>query len=250
MQHVRDQNWTAIGIDFFIVVVGVFVGIQVSNWNDARVERTKERAHLGALREDIKNDIIDINQRIDDLAQVALYGNQVLTELGKKDGCAKECWPVIVRAFHASQWFDMTFQSSFNELQRGGPRNERLKGDIATYFLQRERTNVTNELPLYRELARSIIPIAAQTHLWANCYQLDGRIETMRLDCPPVLTEDESQRVIDAFRDHPQITSSLTYWLSSNEVTKQGLTDQLKVAGALIASIDSEIGAGIGKPAT
>jgi len=34
-EHVKDQNWFAVGIDFFIVVVGVFIGIQVSNWNEA-----------------------------------------------------------------------------------------------------------------------------------------------------------------------------------------------------------------------
>jgi hypothetical protein len=26
-QHVREQNWTAIAIDFVIVVTGVFIGI-------------------------------------------------------------------------------------------------------------------------------------------------------------------------------------------------------------------------------
>jgi len=31
IQHFRQQEWTAIGIDFLIVVVGVFMGIQVSN---------------------------------------------------------------------------------------------------------------------------------------------------------------------------------------------------------------------------
>lgn len=39
IEHVKAQNWTAIAIDFVIVVVGVFIGIQVSNWNDARVTR-------------------------------------------------------------------------------------------------------------------------------------------------------------------------------------------------------------------
>ena len=34
--HFRKQEWTAIALDFLIVVVGVFVGIQVSNWNAAR----------------------------------------------------------------------------------------------------------------------------------------------------------------------------------------------------------------------
>ena len=36
MKHVKDQNWTTVALDFMIVVVGVFIGIQVSNWNDVR----------------------------------------------------------------------------------------------------------------------------------------------------------------------------------------------------------------------
>ena len=37
ISHVRNQEWTAIAIDFLIVVVGVFFGIQVSNWNEDRL---------------------------------------------------------------------------------------------------------------------------------------------------------------------------------------------------------------------
>lgn len=36
MAHVREQNWFAVGLDFLIVVFGVFIGIQVSNWNEVR----------------------------------------------------------------------------------------------------------------------------------------------------------------------------------------------------------------------
>lgn len=31
--HFRKQEWTAIALDFLIVIIGVFIGIQVSNWN-------------------------------------------------------------------------------------------------------------------------------------------------------------------------------------------------------------------------
>lgn len=48
-KHVRDQNWTAISLDFFIVVVGVFMGIQLGNWNDARGDRATERVILERL---------------------------------------------------------------------------------------------------------------------------------------------------------------------------------------------------------
>lgn len=48
-QHVKDQNWTAVSLDFFIVVVGVFMGIQLGNWNDARGDRAAERFILERL---------------------------------------------------------------------------------------------------------------------------------------------------------------------------------------------------------
>ncbi|MFZ5619262.1 MAG: hypothetical protein ACOZAA_18255 [Pseudomonadota bacterium] len=51
--HFRKQEWTAIFIDFVIVVLGVFVGLQVSNWNEARIERRAEIGYLAAMEEDI-----------------------------------------------------------------------------------------------------------------------------------------------------------------------------------------------------
>jgi len=50
--HFRKQEWTAIAIDFVIVVVGVFVGLQVNNWNEARSERAREAFAIAALRSD------------------------------------------------------------------------------------------------------------------------------------------------------------------------------------------------------
>jgi hypothetical protein len=47
--HLRKQEWTAIAIDFLIVVVGVFIGIQVANWNETRKDRRVEHALLQRL---------------------------------------------------------------------------------------------------------------------------------------------------------------------------------------------------------
>ncbi len=46
IDHFRKQEWTAIAIDFVIVVAGVFVGIQVSNWNAARQQSLLADAYL------------------------------------------------------------------------------------------------------------------------------------------------------------------------------------------------------------
>ena len=59
-QDLKDQNWTAVGIDFLIVVVGVFIGIQVSNWNEVQRAMSDERNILAQLAEEfteIKRDL-------------------------------------------------------------------------------------------------------------------------------------------------------------------------------------------------
>jgi len=53
MKHVRDQNWVAVGLDFLIVVVGVFIGIQVANWNEARQIDALGQAYLSRLTDDL-----------------------------------------------------------------------------------------------------------------------------------------------------------------------------------------------------
>ena len=52
--HVKDQNWFAVGIDFFIVVIGVFIGIQVANWNASQFERREEAAIVERLQSDFE----------------------------------------------------------------------------------------------------------------------------------------------------------------------------------------------------
>lgn len=76
--HFRQQEWTAIAIDFVIVVVGVFIGIQVSNWNETRVLRERERTHLEQLLIDLESDRdtgergVAAANRIDDAATAVL----------------------------------------------------------------------------------------------------------------------------------------------------------------------------------
>jgi hypothetical protein len=57
IQHVKKQEWTAIWIDLVIVVAGVFIGIQVANWNEDRASRNAEVRHLEEIAEDLRADI-------------------------------------------------------------------------------------------------------------------------------------------------------------------------------------------------
>ena len=53
-QSLKEQNWTAIWIEFVLLVSGVFLGIQVSNWNSERVTNIQSEIFTNRLREDLR----------------------------------------------------------------------------------------------------------------------------------------------------------------------------------------------------
>ncbi len=44
----RKQDWFTVFVETMIVVLGVFLGLQVNNWNAARGDRAKEAEKTGA----------------------------------------------------------------------------------------------------------------------------------------------------------------------------------------------------------
>jgi len=51
--HIEKENWFAVGIDLCIVVVGVFIGTQVANWNEARSENERIATQLASFRSEL-----------------------------------------------------------------------------------------------------------------------------------------------------------------------------------------------------
>jgi len=56
-KHVQEQNWFAVFLDFFIVVVGVFIGIQVANWNQTQTNKKGLTASLERLKSEVTQNI-------------------------------------------------------------------------------------------------------------------------------------------------------------------------------------------------
>jgi len=60
-EHVKTQNWFAVALDFLIVVVGVFIGIQVSNWNAARSDEKTAQEYVFRIQDDLNADFREID---------------------------------------------------------------------------------------------------------------------------------------------------------------------------------------------
>lgn len=60
----RRQDWFTVLVETMIVVLGVFIGLQVNNWNEARTDRQREAVYLQGLAQDVRIDIADIDEII------------------------------------------------------------------------------------------------------------------------------------------------------------------------------------------
>jgi hypothetical protein len=62
--RLSQQDWFAVAIEFALVVAGVFLGIQVANWNDSRKGRALEATYLTRIAQDVRGDVAEMDEII------------------------------------------------------------------------------------------------------------------------------------------------------------------------------------------
>lgn len=58
--HFRKQEWTAIFLDFLIVVAGILIAFQITDWNERRAEHAREGRYLAQIADDLRADLEEI----------------------------------------------------------------------------------------------------------------------------------------------------------------------------------------------
>jgi len=143
-KHVKAQNWFAVGLDFVIVVFGVFVGLQVQDWNDSRKERVEESLLMVRLFEETRS-LIDAHDRelvsLRSRAEVLIGANPVLFSQAPSRALTElECGGVSAShvyrrpADELPVLDEMLETGRFDLLQDAG-----VKDDLRAYLLLRER---------------------------------------------------------------------------------------------------------------
>ena len=83
MSHIRSQNWFAVTLDFLVVVVGLFIGLQVDTWWQDRRDAKLERSYLLEIQEDFdanKSRLDETTTRLEGIIQsvLVLHGQAAL----------------------------------------------------------------------------------------------------------------------------------------------------------------------------
>ena len=73
-EHVATHDWFAVAVDVGIVVLGVFLGTQVSNWNEARLEDRTARDFRQRVIDELAFDDRQYRAQIDYYRRARDYG--------------------------------------------------------------------------------------------------------------------------------------------------------------------------------
>ena len=86
----RQQDWFTVLVEIMIVVMGVFLGLQVNNWNEARQDRAREALYLERLHADVETALATTLQLGDRVARRVAEADRVSDAVYGRDRSATE----------------------------------------------------------------------------------------------------------------------------------------------------------------
>lgn len=84
-RHLKAQDWMAVAIEFFIVVVGVLVGLQAQDWHEALESRSAYKSYLERIAKDLDLSIAVNEDFREQALETANLGREAVTML---EACA------------------------------------------------------------------------------------------------------------------------------------------------------------------
>lgn len=224
-EHVAQQNWFAVAVDLAIVVVGVFIGMQVSNWNQARVDRDKAVSYRQRLISELEFNGRQFRLQAAYYSTAKRHGLAALASLSGRGGTSNDKF--LVDAYQATQ-MDVTppKQFLFDEMVSAGLvgllGHEALQEMASDYYLNLD-SNVPQllEAPPYRDILRRSMPYAVQARIRDRCgdrfvyrgKQIIG--VTLPVQCTLGLTSTEVADGVAKLRAVPGLDADLTRYLSA-----------------------------------
>jgi hypothetical protein len=229
-KHVTDQNWFAVGLDVIVVMVGIFLGMQVTEWNQTQKDRVSEHQYIDRIQQDLLATQKDMLGRIHYFNQVKEHALAALNalempaeELGQK---------FLFDSFEASQALHRPMgRDTYNELLADGSLKIISKLIIRQRLSQYYRSlsasrKVFLNIPPYREILRMTLPFEVQRVIYNNCGEVytEDEIgvpivaipEKCELNLSKAQTENAIEKLLAA-----DLTKDLTRVLSDIELKLQ-----------------------------
>jgi len=235
-KHIREQNWFAVALDFLIVVVGILIAFQITNWNEARKINGETKEFTNRLKADLAEEAWIYESVIEYYGDVRDNAARVVDALEGKSELSDQA--LVIAAYRATQYTPiLRRRETFDELTATGQINligeEKLRriAKSVYYFPLYDAIERRGEGNKYREAFRMLIPSGVQSAVTDACgdkfieiMDYEGIIDSLDYACSPEMSDEEIEAAADILRTNETVLPLLRLRLTELETTNRGLT--------------------------
>ena len=218
-EHLKAQNWTAVGLDLAIVIVGVFIGTQVSNWNQSRIERSETERLLGELQPALQGFTAYFDTSGPYYATTRSWSDKAFAGWRRDPAVSDEQF--VIAAYQASQIYTFGVDGEIWASIFGGDRLREIddvevrRGLAILMTFNYEGVDLPAIATPYRQQVRSVIPEDVQDAIRSECgdQQIGKRLLELRLPstCDLDLPDSRFATAAASLRAHPELVSELRW---------------------------------------
>lgn len=252
-QNIRKQDWFAVSVDVLVVIVGIFLGLQVTNWQAGITEQKTAEKYLVRLDSDLQNDLERMRHTEAFWRTIKDYTERSLRYLEEPEQSTQSSWNTVLGFFQASQIDPFQVNDiTYNELQQAGQlsllESHTLRQKLAEYYSFNGSdigTQLMRYVPAYRERIRGFMPSKVTNYIWKHCYSNDNinnNISTQTLvTCESPTTERQNKRILDSIKSDNETLLALRFWYSTQTSALQFLPTNIKTANELSQNVQQEL---------
>ena len=236
-KHVRTQNWFAVLLDFLIVVVGVFIGIEVANWNAGRQDRLEERRYYAQILEDLRSDLVTLDTAIERAGRHDQAAERVLAAL--QSGVTRNDDPAklaVAIHFAGFLYIPSASRGTYDELISTGNlrllRDPELKRRLARYYASFEENRQWD-----------ILLRGQQNDYWSETAGISPRpvLQAAMRGTPARVSADEVRQIIAVARQRPRLQGMLMGMAAHQERVRRDSEVFARDARALVTQVEDHL---------
>ncbi|MBA3669251.1 MAG: hypothetical protein H0W71_04200 [Sphingomonas sp.] len=217
--RLKAQDWLAITIEIAIVIIGVFVGTQVANWNEQRLENVETQRMLTQLKPEVQSLLkFYTNARsyysvTRGYAATAFNGWRRDPKVSDRD--------FVIAAYQASQIAGIGTNNETWATIFGADRlrtiDDPVIRDNLAYLMSGDTKPIDAQAvdTPYRHNVRSVIPVEIQDAIRAKCGDRnspeDPQIFYLPQNCDLIIPPAEAAEAAAALRARPQLSDDLRW---------------------------------------
>jgi hypothetical protein len=174
LQRLRQHHWGAIATELAIVIVGVFIGMQVTNWNEERETSQKAKVFTARLIDDLRREAWSYAFLIEYNRDINRNQRRVLDAMAGELELSDEQF--VIAAYRGSQYkYNDRYRATYDEMVSTGTigliADQTLRETAISVFttplmdLTAQEANRSE----YRRLFRETVSAEVQQALLADC---------------------------------------------------------------------------------